>query len=171
MTSALRAMRQKGAERGRHDDGNRGADAKLHAHVFRHAEHAKHLVEHRHDDRAAADAEQAGEHAGDDAADEDHKHEPGGFRASRRRGTSFCIALAGDFASGRDSRRFADRRSRDQRERATKNIGARARLHPGAGEVPAEGARAGHGAEQSLQVAGDRHEPRALAPARARYRG
>ena len=55
ITEAFGAVREIGAERGRHDDGERGADAKLHAHVFRHAEHAKHLVEHRHDDRAAAD--------------------------------------------------------------------------------------------------------------------
>ena len=54
-------MSEIGPDRGRHDDRDRGADAKLHAHRVGHAEHAEHLVEHRHDDGAAADAEQAGE--------------------------------------------------------------------------------------------------------------
>jgi hypothetical protein len=43
----------------------------LEAHLVRHAEHPEHLVEHRHDKRAAADAEQPGEDAGDDAGDDD----------------------------------------------------------------------------------------------------
>ena len=56
----LLAVREIGAHRRRQDDGDRGADAKLHAHRLRHVEHAKHFVEHRHDDGAAADAEQPG---------------------------------------------------------------------------------------------------------------
>jgi len=50
----------------------RGAEAKLHAHLVGHAEHAKDFVEHRHDHRAAADAEQSGENPGDDAGG-DHR--------------------------------------------------------------------------------------------------
>ena len=38
---------------------------------------AEDFVEHRHDDRAAADAEQTGEQAGDDAADDDRGREHG----------------------------------------------------------------------------------------------
>ena len=63
-----RDVREIGAERGRHDDRERGADAKLHAHIVGHAEHAEDFVQHRHDDGAAADAEQPGEDAGDNAA-------------------------------------------------------------------------------------------------------
>ena len=73
---ALGAVRQIGADRGRHDDRERGADAQLHAHLVRHAENAEHLVEHRHDDGAAADAEQAGQKAGHDAADDDRGRQP-----------------------------------------------------------------------------------------------
>ena len=36
----------------------------------------KHFVQHRHDDRAAADAEQSGENAGDDAAGHDQQRKP-----------------------------------------------------------------------------------------------
>ena len=72
----LGAMGEIGLDRGRHDDRKRGADAKLHAHRVGHVEDAEHLVEHRHDDRAAADAEQAGEQSGNDAADDDGQREP-----------------------------------------------------------------------------------------------
>ena len=64
-------MRKIGADRRRQDDGERGANAKLHVHRFRHAEDAKHFVQHRHNNRAAADAEQAGKQSGDDTADDD----------------------------------------------------------------------------------------------------
>ena len=69
-------MREERLDVGRHDDRDRGADAELHAHVLGHAERAEHLVQHRHDDAAAADAEQAGEKPGDDATADDRKREP-----------------------------------------------------------------------------------------------
>src|SRR5262249_8483487 len=52
------------------------ADAKLHAHFFRHAQHPERLIEHRDDHRAPADAEQAGKNPGDDAGEEDRGCEP-----------------------------------------------------------------------------------------------
>ena len=61
--------------------------------VVGHAEHAEHLVEHRHDDRAAADAEQAGEQSGDDAADDDGQREPEQLARTERR-ESFLLPLA-----------------------------------------------------------------------------
>src|SRR6185437_9934524 len=60
-------------------DGKRGADAKLHAHLFGHVEHPEHFIEHRHDHRAAADAEQAGKEPGDHAANHNGGHKPGDF--------------------------------------------------------------------------------------------
>jgi len=60
-------VREIRAHGGRDDDGERSADAHLHAYVFRHVERAKDFVEHRHDDGAAADAEQAGKDADEDA--------------------------------------------------------------------------------------------------------
>ena len=39
----------------------------MHAHRLRHVEVAEHLVEHRHEDRPAADAEDSGQQARDDA--------------------------------------------------------------------------------------------------------
>ena len=49
--------------------------------VVRHVEHAEYFVEHRHDDAAAADAEQAGQQSGDDAADQNQQRRA---RRSRR---------------------------------------------------------------------------------------
>jgi hypothetical protein len=69
-------MRQKGINIGRHDDRDRGSDAKLHAHIVGHAEDAEYLVEDRHDDAAAADTEHAGENPGDKTATNDHSGEP-----------------------------------------------------------------------------------------------
>src|ERR1700736_1435871 len=71
------AVRPIRADGGRHDDRERGADAQLHAHLFGHAEDAEHLVERRHDQGAAADAEQPGENAGHRAAEENRGGEPG----------------------------------------------------------------------------------------------
>ncbi len=68
---ALLFVRDIRAHRGRNNDGERGADAQLHAHVFRHIERAEHLVQHRHDDGAAADAEQAGKDADQNAGARD----------------------------------------------------------------------------------------------------
>src|SRR5262249_22317629 len=45
--------------------------------VLRHIQHAEDLVEHRHDDGATADTEQAGEQTGDNAARDDHRGEVG----------------------------------------------------------------------------------------------
>ena len=58
---ALFAMGEVGTDGGRHNDGDRGADAKLHAHFLRHVQQAKYFVEHRHDHGAAANAEQPGQ--------------------------------------------------------------------------------------------------------------
>ncbi len=44
---------------GRHDDREGGSDAELHADLFGHAEKTENLEEHRNDDGAAADPEQA----------------------------------------------------------------------------------------------------------------
>jgi len=79
ITAPFGAVGKVGADCRRHDDGDRGADAKLHAYLVRHAEHAKNLEQDRHDDRAATDAEQAGEQSGDHAADDDHEREPEEF--------------------------------------------------------------------------------------------
>ena len=59
-------MRPIRADRCRHDDGERGADAELHAYGIRHGEDVEHLVKDGHDDGAAANAEDPGEQAGDD---------------------------------------------------------------------------------------------------------
>ena len=76
---ALLAVRQIGARGGRHDDRERRPDAELHADLVRHAGDAEDLVEHRHDDRAAAYAEQAGEESRKHAARDDNRREPGEF--------------------------------------------------------------------------------------------
>ena len=57
-------MGAKRTQRGRDDDRERGADAERHPHFERYAGEAEAFVEHRHQDRAAADAEQPGEKAG-----------------------------------------------------------------------------------------------------------
>lgn len=57
---AALVVRVERADRGRDDDRERGADAERHPHLQRHAGDAKALVEHRHQDGAAADAEHAG---------------------------------------------------------------------------------------------------------------
>ena len=72
-------MREVGAKSRRYDDRDRSADAKLHAHVFGDAKNAKHLEQHRHDDRTAADAERAGKQSSNYAADDDRKREPKDF--------------------------------------------------------------------------------------------
>jgi hypothetical protein len=69
-------MRAPGAQGGRHDDRERGADAELHAQLLRDLEMAKHLIERRYDDGAAADAEEAGKDAGGGAGDEDRQRQP-----------------------------------------------------------------------------------------------
>jgi hypothetical protein len=69
-------MRQERADRGGYDDGERGADAKLHPHRLWHIEHAENLIQHRDDDRAATDAEKTCENPGDNTArnDPNRKH-------------------------------------------------------------------------------------------------
>ena len=54
-------MGAKRGERGRDDDRQRSADAERHPHLQRHAGQPEAFVEHRHQDRAAADAEHAGQ--------------------------------------------------------------------------------------------------------------
>jgi hypothetical protein len=76
---AGRAVGKIGAERRRHDDRKRGPDAELHADFFRDTKRAKHFVEHRDDDAAAANAEQAGEDAGRHAAAGNRGRQQGKF--------------------------------------------------------------------------------------------
>ena len=64
------------AQRRRHDDRERGADAQLHAHLLRHAEQPEDLEEDRNDDRAAANPEEPGENAGDDPDGHHRRREP-----------------------------------------------------------------------------------------------
>jgi len=68
-------MREVGAHRGRDDDRERSADRKRHAHFFGHAEENEGLVENRHDDRAAADAKEAGENSGEPAREKERGRE------------------------------------------------------------------------------------------------
>ena len=58
---AAGVMGAKRTDRGRDDDGERSADAERHPHLQRHAGEPEAFVEHRHQDRAAADPENAGE--------------------------------------------------------------------------------------------------------------
>ena len=67
---AFGAMGIIGADRGRDDDGERGADAQRHAHAVRHVDDAEQLIERRHQHGAAADAEQAGQKTRDRAGDQ-----------------------------------------------------------------------------------------------------
>ena len=69
-------MSHERADVGWHDDRDRGADTELKTHLLRHFEHAENLIEYRHDQRAAADAEQAGQNAGDGAARDNGEREP-----------------------------------------------------------------------------------------------
>jgi len=84
-------MGEIGLDRGRHDDRERGANAKLHAHRVGHVEDAEHLIEHRHDDRSAADAEQTGEQSGNNAADDDGQREPEQLGQRNAENHSFVI--------------------------------------------------------------------------------
>ena len=84
-------MRLVRAPRRRKDDRQRGADAELHAHLFRHAEQPEELEQDRHDDGAAANPEEAGENAGDDAGGDNPGGEPGQFD-ERDRGQRFGLA-------------------------------------------------------------------------------
>jgi hypothetical protein len=54
-------MGAKRTDRGRDDDRKRGADAERHPHLQRHAGQPEAFVEHRHEDRTTADAEDAGQ--------------------------------------------------------------------------------------------------------------
>ena len=64
---APEVMRPPGANRGRDDDGKRGADTQRHPHLQRHACKSEAFVEHRDQDRAAANAEHACEKTGERA--------------------------------------------------------------------------------------------------------
>src|SRR5262249_3423524 len=87
-------------------DGERGADAELHAHFDRHVEDAEYLVEHRNDDRAAADPKQAGENPGDEAANNDHADEPSELAGanSEDHAPSLRAACSGTSSSARANR-------------------------------------------------------------------
>ncbi|MCY1239433.1 hypothetical protein D9M72_522260 [compost metagenome] len=58
-------MRQEGAHGRRHDDGERRSDRKVHADRVVDAEQPEDLIEYRHEDRPAANAEKAGKQPGD----------------------------------------------------------------------------------------------------------
>ena len=73
------AMREVGPYGRRNDNRDRSTEAKLHPHVFRHAERAKALEKYRYNDRTAADAEQPGEQPTDHAANQNQKNEPKDF--------------------------------------------------------------------------------------------
>ncbi len=99
---AFSLMRPERADRGRDDDRQGRADRERHADILGHALQSEQLVEHRHDDRAAADAEYARQHAGhctgrkqshhqsDELAHrkflKKHRGQPCGGRASGRTG-------------------------------------------------------------------------------------
>jgi hypothetical protein len=95
---AAQAVRGEGAQRRRDDDGDGRADRQMHPHRLRHVEIAEHLVKHRHEDGAAADAEYPGQQAGDDPGcrerqseeDEvgDGRHGFSGSSSKQRRGSS-----------------------------------------------------------------------------------
>ena len=78
-TAPLRPVRVEGADRGRDDDRERGADAERHPHLVGHADDAEELVEDGHDDGAAADPEDAGEQPGRGPRGEKRGDEPGKF--------------------------------------------------------------------------------------------
>ena len=100
-------MRQIRAYGRRQDDGDRGADAKLHACRLGNAEHLKDFVEHRHDDRTAADTEGARENPGDDAAEDDGQRKPGDLaQRNAEKHDAFDLELS---VSGGDVRQFAGR--------------------------------------------------------------
>ena len=52
----------------------------------------KHLIEHRHDDRAAADAEHSGQQTGDDAGDDDGQRKPEQSRSDGTPKNIFIVA-------------------------------------------------------------------------------
>ena len=154
---ALGAMGEIGAERGRHDDRERGADAELHADVLGNPERAKHLVEHRNDDAAAADAEQAGEEAGEHAAAGNGGGQHREFREAARR-TSGRARAGG--AKGHSRRRAARpcavRPAATTTERFAQHLGAGTGLHAIGGEDVDGSARApGTAVEQPEHVAQD----------------
>ena len=161
-------MRKIRADRRRQDDRERRTDAKLHVHRFRHAEDAKNFVQHRHNDRAAADAEQAGKQSGDDTAEDDGKGQPENLMETDAR-KHFNSGSMTNCASGSDVCQLAIT-VEDQSERLGKKLGAGMRHCRRVGELAAIGARTRHGAEQAVQVTGDRVQPRALAQAHAGYR-
>jgi hypothetical protein len=51
----------------------RGADGEMHPHGLIDPKRSEQLIEHRHEDAAAADAEQPGEHPGDDPGREQRR--------------------------------------------------------------------------------------------------
>ena len=155
---AVVAMHQIGAHIRGNDDRERSADAKLHAHLLRHADPAEDLVEHRHDDAAGANAEQAGEDAGDDAAGDDH-------RCKERK-----------LADGDAADHQAAMCARSPGESATSASASVSTSAPAPGltacvaKMPAEGACSGHAAEQAKHVAGDARKASCRGQARARYK-
>jgi AbrB family looped-hinge helix DNA binding protein len=66
----MRAVPREGPQRGRDDHGKRGADREVHPDRLVDAERAEQLVQHRHQDAAATDPEQAGEQPGEEACHE-----------------------------------------------------------------------------------------------------
>ena len=140
---------------------SRGADAELHAHLLGHAERAEDLVEHRHDERAAADAEQAGENPRDDAADDDREREPDEF-ADRHTEDHVCSErLHAAITSSTDLSRSVPAVGTSAKRIAERLRHRRRGLHGLGRQMPAEGARARHAAEQAEHMARDGMQPRA----------
>src|SRR6185437_3191205 len=74
---ALGVVGAQRGDRGRNDGRQRRADRDVHAHIGIDPHKIQHVIEHRHDHDAAADAEHAGEEPADDAGD----HQPQGKHA------------------------------------------------------------------------------------------
>ncbi len=103
---ALLLVRPEGSDRGRDDDGQRRAHRERHADILRHALDAEELVEHRHDDGPAADAEDAGQEPGhrargEEAHGQDHELGDGDvLEHGNLGGRKACTRSSGPFRAG-----------------------------------------------------------------------
>ena len=151
---ALLAMRAKRADRGRDDDRQRGSDAKLHAHVVGHLHHPENFIENRNDHAAAADTEQSGQQSGDKRAGDDQARRAWQARSQEFRTTSKAAPKnVTPRMSGRFGVRHIRRRVHNQRQRVAQDTDAGIRLDSMGRQMPPEGARAGHRAEETRAYA------------------
>ena len=86
-----------GTYRRRNDDRERGSDARLYTNAFRHVENAEHFIEHRDDDRPAADAEKTGEDADEDSGAGDPECKPDNLAGG---GPNGCLKLGTAIGAG-----------------------------------------------------------------------